>query len=326
MNAAHVPLGGPLGTQGEDEWVAALSTRWAAGLPPALGIGHDCAVLELGTGVAVVTTDVLVDGVHFLLAECGARRAAFKALAVNLSDLAAAAAEPVAWFLGLVLPRTAAAPMRLELLEGFERAAEHFGVPCAGGDTNVADGPLTLAITMLGRPGPGGVVTRRGARVGDVLSVTGPLGGSLAGRHLEPTPRLREAQVLVRCGIPHAMIDLSDGLSRDLPRLCAASGVGARLQVGCVPIHADVGAPSRAGRSPLEQALDDGEDFELLVAHAPLGPAEREQLEREGVRLTSIGEVVEQTEGIRLSSGATGSVPLVPRGYDHLVSPVGSGA
>lgn len=311
-------LGEALGLRGEDEWVATLAARLA---PPGafpVGIGHDCAVLDLGGTRAVVSTDVLIDGVHFRLAECGPEAAARKALLVNLSDLAGAAAEPVAWFLGLVLPRGAPPALRAGLVEGFAEAARAHGVGCAGGDTNVADGPLTLAVTVVGRPGPMGPVTRRGARPGDVLSVTGPLGGSLAsGRHLAFVPRLTEARALARLGVPHAMMDLSDGLSRDLPRLCRASGVGARVDAARVPIHADARAAATPERSALERALDDGEDFELLVAHAPLDAARARELAAAGVHLEPIGRVVAQTLGVRLGD-ERGSVPLVPRGFDHL--------
>lgn len=322
--------GGPFPTHGEDEWIAELRGRLRHVQPAAgeqglaLGIGHDCALLDLsrgvtgpGAGQAVVTTDVLIDGVHFRVAECGPARAAEKALNVNLSDLAAAGAVPVAWFLGLVLPRGAPPGLRAGLLDGFVAAAEREGVPLAGGDTNVADGPLMLAVTAVGRPGPHGLVTRAGARVGDLLSVTGPLGGSLAGRHLTFRPRLDAARALTAARVPHAMMDLSDGLSRDLPRLCLASGVGARVERAAVPVHADAHTLARDGRSPLEHALDDGEDFELLLAHAPLAPAQAAALEDAGVRLHTLGRVVPQTLGLRLGDAA-GSVPLVPRGYDHL--------
>jgi thiamine-monophosphate kinase len=311
-------LGADIPTSGEDAWVAELAAR--LGRPGAfpVGIGHDCAALDLGGQAAVVSTDVLVDGVHFRWSECGPEAAAGKALRVNLSDLAAAAAHPVAWFLGLVLPRSAGPDLRAGLLAGFAQAAREHGVPCAGGDTNVSDGPLVLAITVIGRPGPMGVVTRRGARVGDVLSVTGPLGGSLAGgRHLVFRPRLAEALALARLAVPHAMMDLSDGLSRDLPRLCRASGVGARIEAARVPLHADAAAQGDAARSPLEHALDDGEDFELLLAHGDLTPATQRALSEAGVTLHAVGRVVRQIEGVRLT-GAHGSVPLAPRGFDHL--------
>lgn len=311
-------LGADIPTSGEDAWVAEVAARLGGVGAFPVGIGHDCAALDLGGSPAVVSTDVLIDGVHFRLAECGPEAAAGKALRVNLSDLAAAAAHPVAWFLGLVLPRSSGPGLRTGLLAGFAQAAREHGVSCAGGDTNVADGPLTLAVTVIGRPGPLGVVTRRGAQVGDVLSVTGALGGSLAsGRHLRFRPRLDEALALARLGVPHAMMDLSDGLSRDLPRLCRASGVGARIEAARVPVHADALPPGDSARSPLERALDDGEDFELLLAHAPLTPATERALSDAGVTLHAVGRVVRQTEGVRLT-GAQGSVPLVPRGFDHL--------
>lgn len=316
---------GPLNARGEDEWVASLAGRLSLSGVPGVGIGHDCAALDLGGFPAVISTDVLIDGVHFRLAECGGRRAAGKALRVSLSDLAAAAAEPLAWFLGLVLPRSAGPGLRDELLAGLEETARIFDVPCAGGDTNVADGPLTLAVTVVGRPGPMGLVTRRGAKMGDVLSVTGPLGGSLAGRHLAPSPRLREALALARLRVPHAMLDLSDGLSRDLPRLCHASGVGARISASSVPIHEDVAAAPGPPRSALEHALDDGEDFELLLAHAPLTLETAESLATQGVRLYPIGRVVAQIDGLRLED-ERGSVPLVARGYDHLAQSAGAGS
>jgi thiamine-monophosphate kinase len=159
-------------------------------------------------------------------------------------------------------------------------------------------------------------VTRAGARPGDVLSVTGPLGGSLGGRHLRPRPRVAEAQALARLGIPHAMMDLSDGLSRDLPRLCAASGVGVEIDAERIPVHADA-RDAADGRSGLEHALDDGEDFELLLAHAPLDADTARALVDAGVELTVIGRVVPDREGLRLVRPG-GSMPLVPRGYDHL--------
>ncbi len=316
---------GPLGARGEDEWVATLAGRLALSGVPGVGIGHDCAALDLGGFPAVISTDVLIDGVHFRLAECGGRLAAGKALRVSLSDLAAAASEPLAWFLGLVLPRSGAPDLRDDLLAGFEEAARIFGVPCAGGDTNVADGPLTLAVTVVGRPGPMGLVTRHGAKVGDVLSVTGPLGGSLAGRHLVALPRLGEALALARLRVPHAMLDLSDGLSRDLPRLCHTSGVGARVMARSVPVHEDVAAAPGPWRSPLEHALDDGEDFELLLAHAPLSAETTQALATQGVHLHAIGRVVAQIEGLRLED-ERGSVPLVARGFDHLAQGAGAGS
>ena len=160
-------------------------------------------------------------------------------------------------------------------------------------------------------------MTRGGARVGDVLSVTGPLGGSRAGRHLAFVPRIAEARALVAWGVPHAMMDLSDGLSRDLPRLCRASGVGAEIVADRLPIHPDARG-DRSAAASLAAALDDGEDFELLVAHAPLTAEARAGLSAAGVSLVEIGRVLAAEDGVRLRT-ARGVGPLVARGFDHLL-------
>ncbi len=273
--------------------------------------GHDCAAVDVPGGVAVVTTDVLVDGVHFRLDEDGAYAAARKALLVNLSDLAAAGARPLACEVGLVFPSDRDPALLEDLARGLADVARRYGCPLAGGDTNVADGPLVLAVTVIGEPGPRGLVTRAGAKVGDRLAVTGPLGGSLAGRHLAFVPRLAAGAVLADRGIAHAMMDLSDGLGSDLPRLCRASGVGARIDAERVPVH-----PDAAGADGLEHALRDGEDFELLVAHGKLGAEDPAALAAAGVVLHDIGEVVAADEGIHLVRTGVAE-PWSARGYDH---------
>jgi thiamine-monophosphate kinase len=305
--------------RGEDAWLHDALARFAPGPGVRLGPGHDCAALDVEGGTVVTTTDVLVDGVHFELEACGAARAARKALAVNLSDLAAAAAHPAGFVVGAVLPRPPSRALFDELMGGFAAAAEELACPCLGGDTNAADGPLVLAVTVLGRPGPAGVVSRAGARPGDELSVTGPLGGSRAGRHLTFRPRVAEALALARAGVPHAMMDLSDGLGRDLPRLCRLSGVGATVDLEAVPVHPD--ARAQEGRSRLDAALGDGEDFELLVAHAPLDAERRAGLRAEGVTLVRIGHV-RAGEGVRVRAGDV-ERRLEPFGWDHLEGEAG---
>lgn len=309
----------------EDAWLSDAFRHFTASDRVVLGLGHDVAAVRVtggrgeaaddaGGGVAVLTTDVLVGGVHFDAAATP-EEIAYKALAINISDLAAAAAHPLGFLIGAVLPRPVERALFDGLMRGFARAAGELGCPCLGGDTNTADGPLVLSVTAVGEPGPMGVVSRAGARVGDLLSVTGPLGGSLAGRHLRPRPRVSEALALAEAGVPHAMMDLSDGLSRDLPRLCRASGVGARIDAAHLPLHADArGTPAR---TPLEQGLHDGEDFELLLSHAPLDQHQRESLRAAGVVLHAIGRVSAPEQGIVLVSG-TDTAPLVPLGYDHL--------
>ncbi len=302
--------------EGEDAWLADALRAFTQGPATLLGPGHDAAAVSVGdTGAVVVAKDVLVDGVHFRLDECGPALAARKALAVNLSDMAAAAAAPVGFLVGAVLPRPVERLLFDALMAGFAAASEEFACPCLGGDTNSAEGPLVLSVTVLGRPGAGGVLSRSGARVGDVLSVTGPLGGSGHGRHLTFEPRVREGLVLAEQGIPHAMMDLSDGLSRDLPRLCRSSGVGALVLGSALPLHADTRGAST--RPPLERALHDGEDFELLLAHEALDAGQVEALAAEDIHLTAIGRIVPAEEGIQLDLEGE-PAPLEPGGWDHL--------
>lgn len=301
--------------EGEDAWLADALGAFGSSPQTVLGLGHDAAALRVGGGVVVVAKDVLVDGVHFRLDECGPALAARKALAVNLSDLAAAGSEPLGFLVGAVLPQPAERVLFEQLMAGFVDAAQEFGCVCLGGDTNAAEGPLVLSVTVLGRPGPGGVLSRSGAEVGDILSVTGALGGSGHGRHLTFMPRVREALVLAREGVPHAMMDLSDGLSRDLPRLCRCSGVGALVLAEQLPLHEDTGGAST--RAPQERALHDGEDFELLVAHGAVSSAASAALDDAGVTLHAIGRVLPVVDGVLLETAGERR-PLKPAGWDHV--------
>jgi len=300
----------------EDHWIGALVRRFPAGPRVKVGIGHDAAVVAFDGRDVVLKTDTVIDGVDFRLAACGARAAARKAIAVTVSDLAAMAALPRACVLSVVLPRDVTFALFDALAAGFEDAARATGCEVVGGDTSVADAPLVLTVAAIGEPGPHGIVTRAGARPGMDLSVTGPLGGSILGRHLTFTPRVREAQVLAAHGVPAAMMDLSDGLSTDLPRLLAASGVGAELDAAAVPVHPDV-ARLTDGRAPLAHALHDGEDFELLLAHAPLSAATRASLAAAGVTLHRVGRVTAVPGAVVLREGDRRS-PLPRGGYDHL--------
>jgi thiamine-monophosphate kinase len=290
-----------------------------------LGPGDDAAVLSLGGAAdAVVTVDMLMDGVDFRLSEVDARRVGRKALAVNLSDLSAMAAEPMAALIAVALPRRGGMALARSLYEGLLPLAEEFGVAIAGGDTNSWDGPLVIAITAIGRvPGDraSGVWRRGGARPGDVLLVTGELGGSILGKHLDFTPRVREALLLAARYEIHAAIDLSDGLALDLSRLVAESGCGAVLDLAAIPISAAAQTLAESdsaanARSALDRALSDGEDFELLLA-APAQVARRLLAERPlGVPIAAVGECTAEL-GVRQRDALGGISPLEPRGYVH---------
>lgn len=285
-----------------------------------LGIGDDCAVIEESTnGDWIVTTDMMMDGRHFVLEECGPVAVGVKAMGVNLSDIAAMAGEPVAAFTSVALPRSRARETAMGLMEGMTRMATEYGVALAGGDTNAWDGPLVVNVTLMGRVERGGEVRRSGARIGDSVFVTGKLGGSLLGRHLSPVPRVREAAALRRVVDLHAMIDLSDGLSSDLRHILEESGgLGATIDAGGVPIHSDSRlASERDGKSPLEHALGDGEDFELCFT---VGPEDAERLVAHppgGVVVHRIG-TIEREPGVRLRTEDGKLVPMEVAGFDHL--------
>jgi thiamine-monophosphate kinase len=304
----------------EFDLIAWIRVRSSAKRGVALGIGDDCAVLRLGPET-LVTTDMLMDGRHFRLAEHGAEAVGAKALAVNLSDIAAMAGQPVAAFVAVALPRREAAAIAYGLHAGMAPLAERFGVTLAGGDTNAWDGPLVVCVTILGEATPLGPVPRSGAKPGDLVLVTGPLGGSLLGRHLRPWPRVAEAQVLQRATDLHAMIDISDGLAADLGHILEESGgLGATLDADAVPIHEDAATlAARDGRSPLEHALHDGEDFELCFTIEPQDLDKIRGYAGLGCTPVVVGRI-EAEPGLRLR-GCDGSIqPLACRGFDHLAT------
>jgi thiamine-monophosphate kinase len=304
----------PVGEFGLIAWVR---SRVAKGAATVVGIGDDCAVLRPPAGAdLLVTTDMLMDGRHFRLAEHGAEAVGAKALGVNLSDIAAMAGAPFAAVAAVALPRAAASAVAQRLVAGMRPLADRFGVDLVGGDTNAWDGPLVVSITVLGTAPATGAVLRSGARPGDAIAVTGPLGGSLLGRHLRPEPRIHEAQALASAVRLHALIDISDGLASDLGHVLDESGgVGAVLDADEVPVHADALLLSRQdGRPPLDHALNDGEDFELCVV---LADVEFARAKAAVPQLRRVGTVVAES-GLWLRTGDGTLSPLERRGFDHL--------
>src|SRR5438105_215385 len=210
-------------TMGEFDYIRWLRRQTPGDARVLLGPGDDCALLAPSAHPWLVTTDMLLEGSHFRLAEAGPRRIGRKAMAVNLSDIAAMAGRPVAAFVSVGLPRPGASQMAEAIYEGMRELAGAFDTALAGGDTNAWNGGLVLSVTLLGHPTSPGPVRRAGAQPGDWLLVTGPLGGSLLGKHLDFTPRVREAMQLQQCAQLHAMIDISDGLAADAYHLCEES-------------------------------------------------------------------------------------------------------
>jgi len=289
------------------------------------GIGDDCAILVPSPGSdLLVTTDMLMDGRHFRLDEDGPEAVGYKALGVNLSDIAAMAGVPRAAVVAIALPRVGAVRVAQGLHDGMRKLAERFGVDLAGGDTNAWDGPLVISVTVLGEATARGAVRRAGARPGDAILVTGPLGGSLfAGRHLHPEPRIIEALALHQAAPLHALIDISDGLSSDLAHILAESGgLGAVLDAAAIPIHADAREMSRRDGIPaLEHALNDGEDFELCLVVADDDAARLIAAPPMPVALYRVG-VVAGVPGLRLRTEDGQLDTISPRGFDHLCTPI----
>jgi thiamine-monophosphate kinase len=300
----------------EFDYIAWLRGRTPAHPRVPVGPGDDCAVVEGGSGARwLVTTDMLLEGTHFILADAGARRVGRKAIAVNLSDIAAMGGKPIAAFVSVGLPRGRADGLAEELYLGMRSIADEFHTALAGGDTNTWDGALVIAVTLVGEPGRQGPILRGGARAGDWLMVTGPLGGSLLGKHLDFTPRIHEALALQSLVPVHAMIDVSDGLAADVNHLCEESGCGAVLRAEAIPIS-EAAQQMGNNRTPLEHALGDGEDFELAFAVAAL---DGERLLRDqpigGVTIHHVGEFVHVLGLSMLQNGQR--IPLPPLGYVH---------
>jgi thiamine-monophosphate kinase len=279
------------------------------------GPGDDTAALTwTGDTPCLVTTDMLLEGSCFRLHEAGPRRVGRKAMAVNLSDIAAMAGRPIAAVVSVGLPRSGGRALAEELYLGLREVADAFDTAIVGGDTNSWAGPLAISVTLLGEATPPGPVRRSGAKPGHWLMVTGSFGGSIRGRHLDFTPRIREALALQGSARLHAMIDVSDGLAADVWHVCEESGCGAVLRAEAVPIDA-AAFEMRDDRAPLEHALGDGEDFELAFAvSAEDGRRLLESQPTGDARITHLGEFVEN--GLWLERNGDRQ-PLPPTGYVH---------
>ncbi len=304
----------------EREFIQWIRTQ----LPPdprlLLGAGDDAAVLDLAQqSGCVVTSDLLMDRVDFLVEECSPQRIGRKALAVNLSDLAAMAARPHSVVVSLALPRRGAHALAVGLYEGILPLAREFKTSIAGGDTNTWDGPLVISITAIGETTENGPVTRSGARPGDTVLVTGDFGGSILSKHLDFTPRVHEALCLHRDYQLHALTDVSDGLSVDLSHIVEESGCGIVINRDSIPISEaaiQLAAQMRDAPSALAHALSDGEDFELIIVMAADAAEQLVQQQPFAVPVTPIGYVVEDT-GLWWCGEHGDLMPLEISGYEH---------
>ena len=325
----------------EDQLVAAVARVLSGRAPGVLvGPGDDAAIVEPARGSMLVTTDMLLDGVHFDLGAIAPTDLGSKSIVVNVSDIAAMGGSPRYAVVSLGLPPTIEMPWVIELYGGMRAACDEYALSLVGGDTSRAEA-VTIAVAVIGDVAPRSAVTRDGARPGDLIAVTGSLGGAAGGFLLSrlhpsrlgralsepwgrallealhrPVARVGEGQTLARAGAT-AMMDLSDGLAKDLSRLCAASGCGARVRLDDVPVSAAVRAAGDVlGVDPLELALSGGEDYELLATldATALDRARDELRERFGVTLTEVGVIID--EGL-VAVDADGEHRLEPKGWDH---------
>jgi len=283
-----------------------------------IGIGDDAAALRWPSPAdLLVTTDMILEGVHFDRTTASAYQIGRKAMAVNLSDIAAMAGVPTAAVASVGLPSDFPRVNAEQLFRGLYETAMNFEVALVGGDTNRSLSGVVISVTLIGAATDRGPVPRSGARPGDWILVTGSLGGSILGKHLDFTPRVREALALHAKYDLHAMIDVSDGLASDLNHIVTESRCGATIFGPAVPIsNAARTAPSH--RSPLERALYDGEDFELLFTLPP-DDASRLLSDRAlNVPVTHIG-VVESEPGLSIESSGSRDA-IVPAGFDHFCS------
>lgn len=310
----------------EFELIRLMTERYGPFKAARIGPGDDCAVLECPEGrVLLFAVDTLVDGVHFELARLGWRALGELAIAVNLSDIAAMAGDPLAAVVSCAFPADVTASQAREFAEGTASCASRWGLELVGGDT-VRSPVLTVTVAVLGSCPPERLCLRSAAKCGDGLYVTGTLGGREAarrgGEHIPVTPRLREAQALAEAGV-RCMIDISDGVAGDLRHILASSGVGAVVEAAAVPVDPRATkAASKAGLDPLTFALCAGDDYELLfTAPKPLADALAALERKLAVPLTRIGEITEApaTAGpAALLRAADGSLrPLTEGGWNH---------
>ncbi|HNR24226.1 MAG TPA: thiamine-phosphate kinase [Candidatus Bipolaricaulis anaerobius] len=311
-----------------------------------VGIGDDAAALDLGGDRLVLfTVDSQVEGSHFVFDRIPPHLLGRRLLAVNASDIAAMGGRPTHALVSLVLPPDLALAWVEELYAGLEEEAERFGVAVVGGNVARSPGGIVLDLALVGGVPRAHLLTRAGARPGDLVLVTGALGEAAAGlivsgradlpvpaaegealvaRHLVPTPRVREGRLIAASGLATAMTDLSDGLGSDVGHLCDRSRVGVRIHAEKLPVPPAVARVAElAGEPPWDLALFHGEDFELVFTCPPDAVrvlSERVSVET-GTPVSVVGEVLPAPAGRWLVLPTGEEIPLAPRGFRHFSGP-----
>lgn len=306
----------------EFELIATLTKSLPTNETVVAGAGDDCAVLDFGLPekLFLFKTDAVVEGIHFTN-ETPPEKIGHKALARCLSDIAAMAGTPAAALVTLGLPKKFSVEFVAKIYDGLNALAKKYHVAVVGGETTTNPGGIFISIALLGTVARGKQILRSGAKVGDAIFVTGELGGSIQGRHLDFEPRLTEAQWLAEHFTIHALADLSDGLAGDLRHILNAGKVGADLLKTAIPVSRAAKSQARENSSAkpaVLAALTDGEDFELLFTVAPgdavkLLDAWKKKFPK--LKLSCIGKIVAGRE-ITLRD-KNGSQKLDAHGYAH---------
>ena len=329
----------PASVRGEADIIAMLAPL-AEGVPGAFGLMDDCALITPEAGSELVLkTDPVAEGVHFL-PDDAPEDIAWKALAVNVSDLAAKAARPIGYLMALSFPEAPSTAWMGRFVAGLRQAQQRFGCALIGGDTDRRPGPLTISITILGAVDRGRMVRRGTARPGDKMFVSGTLGDAALGLGLRKTPALAGAWGLSAVEADHlrhrytrpdprlslssallagasAAMDISDGLAKDAARMCSASACGGRVQVAAIPLSAACLRALQQQPSLLAQVVTGGDDYEILAAvPAVRAGAFRAAAAAAGVPVTEIGNFLEG--GGLVLDGADGRpLGLAKSGFDH---------
>lgn len=295
------------------EWFAGQRKLSTKDYP--IGIGDDMAEIQLAEDVSVlITTDMLLDGVHFDLRQTTLKQVGYKAMAVSLSDCAAMATVPIGAVVSVALPKGFGEEQLKQLHGGIVLAGDKFACPLVGGDITCWKGkePFAVNVAMLSRTAGNAPVKRSGAKVGDAICVTGDLGGAVSSKHLNFEPRVKEAIKIAQMVTLNAMIDLSDGLSSDLNRICRASGVGAIINAGRIPISDE----AKRGADSLSSALNEGEDFELLFTLSPQDCQKLLSKWKGPLPITQIGTITD-TKKMQIAMPDGRLHDLQAQGYDH---------
>jgi len=337
--------GQPLREVGENRMVARFREMAVRGLGRSVlvGPGDDTAVIRIaGDRLLLLTCDMMVEGVHFRREWATPRQIGWKAMAANLSDITAMGGEPGFAVASVAAPGDLGNGFVEAVAEGLIGCASQHGASLVGGDLVGSPGPVVVDVAVTGFVSEDVLLRRRGARPGDVILVTGALGASAAGlealrgglsrendhvavavkAHLEPSPRLAEGQAIARARRATAMMDLSDGLAEDLPRLCRESGVGARVRSDRIPVHSSCRAVAELLKlDPLALAASGGEDYELLLTCPPEAAEELRKAVSagSGAPLTVIGEVIAGAEVVMLDG--VGRERSLGSGFDHFAAP-----